>query len=149
MSTIIMMPSRPTTQNHVFKSLTADGREMVITVTAAVDISAEAVLADVRRTFPSGTKIEPAKDEYFGFGEAMLAWIGVLILLGVVFFLGAVVSEAAGFISMGYDPTTWPDWLPLVGNQTVAAGLVRVWLLAVPVVLFVFLGTWASQNKPG
>lgn len=149
MNTIFFLStSNSTTEEHTFKTTTAGGREMIISVTASKDITAKAVLADVQQSFPPGTQIEP-KVSSPGFGGALLLCFFGWILLGGIFMIGLMVSDAAGFVNwLGLgDPTTWPDWLPMIGGLTLQAGLVRLWLLLGLVGFIAFNWLWRAAAK--
>lgn len=132
MSTVVIMPvSQSSTVTHQFKTTTASGREMILTVTAMRDTSSKAVLEDVRKSFPPDTKIE-LYDDPVGFGTVVFVCVMAWMLSGAACAIGAIVADMAGLVSiMPVDgsPSTWPTWFPLVGGLNAGPGLVRLWMV--------------------
>lgn len=149
MSTVVIMPvSQSPTITHRFKTTTSAGREMVPTVTAMRDVRPQAVLDDLRKSFPPDAIVEPYDDPN-GFGTVLGIWAMLWIFVGVVFAVGAMVADMAGLVALvgiTGPASTWPAWIPMIGSLNVGPGLVRLWLVLGPALLAFLTFAWSVSK---
>jgi hypothetical protein len=145
MTVIIVPQSRPSTRTHEFIGVTDAGREVSISVVAAVDIHPSAVLADIRSSMPgiSGLSTKEADDPGI-FGMILIMFL-LWIFFGVVVAVICLVIGEAGFVNFN---VRWPDYLPIMGGERIGRGLFRAWVAAIPLVAVIFpmLLTWAAGD---
>lgn len=142
--TIIQQP-RQTTHTHEFIGVSEAGREVSISVVAAVDVHPSAVLADLRNSMPGVSDLGPKEMSdpgLFGMmGIMLLLWIFLALVVTVI----CLVVGAADFIDF-YE--RWPEFIPIAGGERIARGMFRVWVAAIPVVCVVFpLLLWLFDRK--
>lgn len=145
MTVIIVPQSRQTTQTHEFTGVSEAGREVSISVVAAVDVQPSAVLADLRGSMPGISDLavkEMGDVGLFGtMGMLMVLWIVLAMIVAII----CMVLGAAGFVDF-YE--RWPEFIPIAGGERIARGMFRVWVAAIPVVCVVFpLLLWLFDRK--
>lgn len=145
MSVVIVPQSRPTTRTHEFIGVTDAGREVSISVVAAIDVQPTAVLADLRASMPGVSELgfkEQSDPGLFGImGILLLLWIFLAIAVtGVCALLGA-----ADFVDFY---ARWPEYIPVAGGERIGKGMFRLWVAAIPVVCVAFpLVLWLFDRK--
>ncbi|NTF17968.1 hypothetical protein G6L37_06095 [Agrobacterium rubi] len=143
--TVIIVPSRPSIKSHEFTGVTKAGREISVTVTAAIDVADSAVLADLRNSMPGVSDLEAETDEDPGLLAIMGVFLFLWIVVGFAVFFVCILLGGAGFVDF-YD--FWPRQLPLVGDKRIGIGLFRLWVVAIPfVAIGVPLLMWLVGRK--
>lgn len=145
MTVIIIPQSRQTTQTHEFTGVSEAGREVSISVVAAVDVKQSAVLSDLRASMPGVSDLavkEMGDPGLFGImGILLVLWIFLAIVVAIICF----VIGAAGFVDFY---ARWPEYIPIAGGERIARGMFRVWVAAIPVVCVAFpLILWLFARK--
>lgn len=145
MTVIIVPQSRQTTQTHEFTGVSEAGREVSISVVAAIDVQPSAILADLRNSMPGISDLaseETGEPGLFGMmGILLCLWIFLALVVAVI----CIVLGAAGFVDF-YE--RWPEFIPIAGGERIARGMFRVWVAAIPAVCVVFpLLLWLFDRK--
>jgi hypothetical protein len=131
MTLIILPVQRPATKSHEFTGVTGSGREVSLTVTAAVDVADSAVLADLRASMPGLADLSAKKEEDPG----LIAVIGGMAILWILFGFIVGLSFAVLGIAEFIDPySRWAEYIPVAGGQRVGKGLFRLWVAGTPIV---------------
>lgn len=145
MTVIIVPQSRQTTQTHEFTGVSEAGREVSISVVAAVDVQPSAVLADLRSSMPGISNLAPEETSDPGLFGMMGILLGLWIFLALVVAIICIVLGAADFVDF-YE--RWPEFIPIAGGERIVRGMFRVWVAAIPVVCVVFpLLLWLFDRR--
>lgn len=143
--TLLIIPSRPTTRPHAFVGVTGGGREVSLSVTAVVDITESAVLADLRASMPGISALRVKDASAPGLLGIMFIMFMLWLLFAFVVAFICLLVGGAGFIDFH---ERWAEYLPIIGGERIGKGLFRAWVAAIPVVAIVFpLVLWAFGRK--
>lgn len=138
MSLIIIPVLRSAASSHMFETVSASGRRMLVTVEAPTDITSEAVRADLEASLSgiSASSLAYSIDEQaspaYNALMALLVWIAFLVFGGFLLML----LDMAGFRIFGNYAYTLPStWIGVLADQSVGTALLRVHLGLLPIVL--------------
>jgi hypothetical protein len=145
MTVIIIPQSRPTTQTHEFTGVSEAGREVSISVVAAIDIQPSAILADLRGSMPGIAHLSLKEEGEPGLFAVMAGMLLLWFFLAIAAAIIGFVVGAAGFVDFY---ARWPEFIPIAGGERIARGLFRLWVAAIPLVCVAFpLVVWLFASK--
>jgi len=133
--TLIILPlQRPATKSLEFTGVTGSGREVSLTVTAAVDVAESSVLADLCASMPGLADLSVKKADDPGLFAVIVGMAVLWMLFGFAVGICFAVLGLADFID---SYSRWAEYFPVAGGERVGKGLFRLWVAAIPIVCIV------------
>ncbi len=134
---VIPQNSGSKTAEHAFEFQTPLGRVAQISVTTPVGISSQEVLVDLQKSTLDQVKVrEDEAESPLGMaGISLLLWF-VLALVGMLLFIVMDISDLIPTPLRVADEELlyWPWSLPFIGGTFFWTGMLRLWILGLPLV---------------
>lgn len=105
-----------------------------MSVEAANDIQASAVLDDLMDSMPDASEIRTSDEGPIH--PLLAAFVAVVIWFALLMFalVGVFFAHQAGFIDIHSTRNVWSDAVPVMGGHRILYGLFRLWVALIPVV---------------